>query len=245
MRLAFAALACASALLIAGCGEQRRMRSSSRGDRTHDASLVGDGAFSAGGDAESLDLGADADDEAHDAGAPIDASEHRDAAASLDAGAPLDAGARPDATAPPDAGPPAGTVSLVTSGCNADFGGDLVVSFNGSIAVGSLRGSSLAASLQFDLQGQSGFIELSSQHRIQTGLVINLVTWSTWTNLAQDPDAITGQIPDPISGALLVRAYDPARGVMDIELQSVTIQNVSDLSFCTLDGRVETTRLGR
>jgi len=120
-----------------------------------------------------------------------------------------------------------------------------VVSYNGSIAVGSLRGFTLAASLQLDLRGQSGVINLSTRHRIDTGFVVNLVTHSTWTNISQDSQVITGMRPDTISGTLNVRSYDGPQGVMDIELQNVRLQNASDLSFCTVSGRVRTFRLGR
>ena len=108
-----------------------------------------------------------------------------------------------------------------------------------------MAGPTLTASLQFDLRGQSGTIPLSSNHRVQTGLVVNLVTWSTWTNIAQDSAVFTGMAPDPISGTLVVHAWDPAAGISDIELRGVTIQNVSDRSLCTLNGRAQTSRLGR
>ena len=164
---------------------------------------------------------------------------------------PIDAGfsgpADTGPVVPADAGsaPPAGSVVLSTSGCSADFSGDIVVGYNGSLGIASLSGPTLTASLQFDLRGQGGTIPLSSNHRVQTGLVVNLVTWSTWTNLAQDSAVFTGMAPDPITGTLVVHAWDPAAGIADIELRGVTIQNVSDRSLCTLNGRAQSSRLGR
>lgn len=156
---------------------------------------------------------------------------------------PFDAGAPVDAGPPPP--PPAGTVAVNTS-CGADFGGEIVVSFNGSFGVGALRnGFQLVSSLQFDLAGQSGTITLGTQHRIQTGLVVNLVIGSTWTNLSQDVDVITGAQPDTIGGQLVVHNYQPQAGIVDIDLVNVRLQNASDLSFCTLNGNVSTNRLGR
>ena len=153
----------------------------------------------------------------------------------------------PDAGGHADAAPvpPAGEVA-VTTNCGADFGGEIVVSFNGSFGVGSLRGGfQLVSSLQFDLAGQGGTITLGTQHRIQTGLVVNLVIGSTWTNLSQDVDVITGAVPDTISGTLVVHDYRPQVGVVAIDLVNVRLQNASDLSFCTLNGTVRTSRLGR
>ncbi|MBK6684976.1 MAG: hypothetical protein IPG45_10965 [Deltaproteobacteria bacterium] len=189
-----------------------------------------------GVDAEDLDSGGSGDGGAQDLGGPdlggVDGS--------VDLGFP-DAGGHADAAPVP----PAGEV-LVTTNCGADFGGEIVVSFNGSFGVGSLRGGfQLVSSLQFDLAGQSGTITLGTQHRIQTGLVVNLVIGSTWTNLSQDVDVITGALPDTITGTLVVHDYRPQVGVVAIDLVNVRLQNASDLSFCTLNGTVRTSRLGR
>lgn len=175
---------------------------------------------------------------------PADAGEsERDLGASLDAAGPRDAGT-PD-LGPPE--PPAAELRLQAQGCAPDFGGDLVVSSNGSLAVGSLRGSRLVTSLQFALprSGAIGTHRISTDARVNTGLVVNLVLQATLTNIAQDPQVISGQRPDPISGTLIVRAWDPQRGVADIELLGVTLQHVVDQSLCTLTGSVRTTRIGR
>jgi hypothetical protein len=180
-----------------------------------------------------------------DAGTTADAAAGPDAAAGADATAAPDARtSNPDAAAPPDSGPPSADVQITTT-CNADFGGDPIVSHNGSIAVGSMRGFSLAASLQFDFRGQTGVIALGTRHRIETGLVVNLVLQSTWTNLSQDTQVITGMRPDTIGGTLNLRSYDGPRGIMDVELTNVRLQNPSDLSFCTVNGRIRAQRLGR
>ncbi|MFO0723356.1 MAG: hypothetical protein U1E65_06215 [Myxococcota bacterium] len=194
------------------------------------------------------DGGPEADGSIEDASArdadPSDAGSGQDAATGADRGLGQDAAGPPD-LGPPDAGPPAGSVQLTVQGCSADFGGDIVVAYNGSLGIASLRGPSLAASLQFDLRGQTGTIPLSTRHRIDTGLVVNLVTFTTWTNISQDPNVITGGAPDPILGTLVVHAYQPESGIADIELRGVQLENVSDHSLCRLDGRATTTRLGR
>ncbi len=205
----------------------------------------GDAGFSGPGDTGSMDAGFSGPGDAGFSG-PGDAGFSGPGDAGFSG--PGDAGF----SGPPDVGsrdagfaPPAGSVVLSTTGCTADFSGDIVVGYNGSLGIASLRGPTLTASLQFDLRGQSGTIQLSSNHRVQTGLVVNLVTWSTWTNLAQDSAVFTGMAPDPITGTLVVHTWDPAAGIADIELRGVTIQNVSDRSLCTLNGRAQTSRLGR
>ncbi len=66
---------------------------------------------------------------------------------------------------------------MTISGCSIDFGGTVVVSYNGSLGVASVYGGGavLTGSFQFD-QLELGAITLSSQHRVDTGVVINMVT---------------------------------------------------------------------
>lgn len=189
------------------------------------------------------DTGADAGD-AKDTGETVDLGDLATPdLAALDLGS-LDQGQ--DAGASPDAGPPAGEVNLSFTGCQPQFSGDIIVSANGSsLSVGSLQGGLLQASLQFSLGSNRGLMNLSSQHRIATGVVVNLVAPDTWSNLAQDPRAISGEIPDPISGVLNVRMYDRAAGIAEIDFMQVTLQNVVDEGLCTLDGSLSTSRLGR
>lgn len=219
-----------------------RERGVSSGPRP--AGDLGVRADAAGADGASLaEAGVDDDVGVVDLGSPGDVGGPDQGLAdegTLDLGLP-DGGGLADATP----APPAGEVAVTTS-CGADFGGEIVVSFNGSFGVGSLRGGfQLVSSLQFDLAGQSGTITLGTQHRIQTGLVVNLVIGSTWTNLSQDVDVITGAVPDTITGTLVVHDYRPEVGVVAIDLVNVRLQNASDLSFCTLNGTVRTSRLGR
>ena len=144
-----------------------------------------------------------------------------------------------------DAGPPAGSVNLSFSGCQLDFSGDIVVSYNGSLGVAALQGGLLTASVQFDLGDQRGMIPLSTQHRVDTGLVVNLFAQTTWTNIAQDPGVLSGGVPDPIQGALFVQTWEPAQGRAEVEFLNVTLQNASTNGLCTINGTVHSDRLGR
>lgn len=149
---------------------------------------------------------------------------------------PRDAGTR-------DGGPPAGNVGLSFVGCTPDFGGEIVVSYNGSIAIGSVRNHVLTSSLQFDLNG-TGTDVLSSQHRIQTGEVINLVIGgTTWTNISTDADVITGNAPDPIGGTLVVTDYAPSAGRIDAVFTNVTLADTQAGSVCRINGTATATRL--
>ena len=134
--------------------------------------------------------------------------------------------------------PGGGSIDVNLDGCAIDFGGTIVVSYNGSLGVASVydNGGSLSGSFQFDLTG-AGTMQLSSQHRVDTGNVINMVeiTQGTWTNL--DADALAGGV-DAIGGTLVVNTWDPAAGVADIEFQGVSLLNVVDGTVCTIDGSV-------
>lgn len=136
-----------------------------------------------------------------------------------------------------------GTIDVTLSGCNIDFGGTVVVSYNGSLGVASIydMGATLSGSFQFDLQS-TGAMMLSSQHRVDTGNIINMVdtVQGTWTNL--DADALAGGV-DSISGTLTVNTYNPSAGEADLQFDGVTLMNVVDGSTCTIDGSIVTTEL--
>lgn len=183
--------------------------------------------------------------------------------ADLDDGVPVD-GSRPDAAAmvtdaaagerdagpveEPDAGPveePDASVELTFDGCAPDFSGDVVVVRNASsIAVSSTSGGALTGSVQLALQGERGLLSLSTQHRVDTGAVVNVIVGTTWTNLARDSGAVlSGEAADPIGGDLNVRTYDEASGRIDVEFIGVTLQNPSTGTVCRIDGRLQTYRL--
>ena len=84
--------------------------------------------------------------------------------------------------------------------------------------------------------------ELSTQHRIDTGTVINLVDpqQGTWTNLDSDSFE-SGQ--DDVSGTLDVSSWAPAQGVSTIEFAGVSLVHVVDGTVCIINGSLETTML--
>lgn len=152
---------------------------------------------------------------------------------------------RPDDSGGDDSGAQGGgTIDVTLSGCDIDLGGTVVVSYNGSLGVASIydMGATLTGSFQFDLDVTApDSMELSSQHRVDTGNVLNLVdTSSTWTNL--DADALSGQ-PDTIGGTLVISAWDPAAGISELEFDNVSLRNVSDGGVCTVNGTIVTTEL--
>ena len=128
-------------------------------------------------------------------------------------------------------------VSIAFSGCTPDFSGDVVVVENGSsIAVSATQRGVLTGSVQLALQDERGPLELSTQHRIDSGAVINVVTSSTWTNISSDS-------PDPISGTLVVNTYDQSGGIVDLLFQGVVLQNPSTGTLCELNGSLTTSGL--
>lgn len=182
------------------------------------------------GDAGSRDGGSDAATGSTSAGSDDDATTAPTSADSTGAG---EGGGRMGG----------GTIDVVLSGCDVDLGGTVVVSYNGSLGVASVYdgGATLTGSFQFDLAG-TGAYALSTQHRVDTGTVVNLVdiAQGTWTNL--DADALTGGV-DTIGGTLTVNAWNPASGVSDLELDGVSLLNVVDGNVCTIDGTIATTEL--
>lgn len=145
-----------------------------------------------------------------------------------------------------DGGAPDADVDVTFGGgCGPDFSGDVVVVRNAeSIAVSATSGGALGGSIQLALQDERGRVELSTQHRVDTGAVVNVVAGTTWTNIARDSGAVLGEgAPDPIGGALQVDRYDEAAGEVDVRFEAVTLQNPSDGTICTLNGRLRTYRL--
>jgi hypothetical protein len=187
------------------------------------------------------------DDDRSPTRGPVDAGPGADFGPGFDGGPAFDAGPGADlGGGGVDAGPPAAEVGLTFGGgCAPSFDGDVVVVRNSeSIAVSSTSGGTLTGSVQLDLDGAGASETLSSQHRVDTGQVINVVTSSTWTNLAMDSGAVlSGEAADPIGGTLTIADYRPDDGVLDITFAGVTLQNPSDGTLCTVDGRLQTFRL--
>lgn len=134
-----------------------------------------------------------------------------------------------------------GTIDVTLDGCTIDLDGTVVVSYNGSLGVASVYDSStLTGSFQFDIPAP-GTMQLSTQHRVDTQTVVNLVdTTSTWTNL--DPDSF-GDAEDRVSGTLAVTDWNPSEGQSSIAFTDVSLVNVVDYSVCTINGTIETTEL--
>lgn len=67
-------------------------------------------------------------------------------------------------------------VDLTFTGCAATFDGELVVLQSmSSVSVTSRSGRFLTGSIDLLLDGQSGDLALSSRHRLETGVIINLI----------------------------------------------------------------------
>ena len=131
-----------------------------------------------------------------------------------------------------------GTIDVTLSGCDIDFGGTVVVTYNGSLGVASIydMGATLSGSFQFDLDGPAT-MALSTQHRVDTGTVVNMVdvAQGTWTNM--DSDALPDG-PDSIGGTLDVQVWSPARGRAEIVFDGVSLMNVASGNVCTIDGTI-------
>lgn len=130
-----------------------------------------------------------------------------------------------------------GSIDVTLDGCDIDFGGTVVVSFNGSLGVASVYddGATLTGSFQFDLDGE-GTMMLSTQHRVDTGNVINMVdNLGTWTNI--DGDSFGNEV-DRISGTLVVENWNPSQGQASFTFQDVSLLHVSNGNVCTINGTI-------
>ncbi|MFK8003318.1 MAG: hypothetical protein AB8H86_27355 [Polyangiales bacterium] len=163
-------------------------------------------------------------------------------ASTADAGT-TDAGSD-DAALPGADVPSLAMVELSFAGCAPDLSGDVVVVRNAeSIAISS-TGAGSFGSIQLALQDQRGSVALGTQHRVDTGAVINVVSGTTWTNIAMDSAGVlSGEVADPIGGTLSVDNYDESAGMIDVTFSGVTLQNPSDGSVCQIDGRLQTSGL--
>ncbi|MCR9160775.1 MAG: hypothetical protein ACE37F_03935 [Nannocystaceae bacterium] len=132
-----------------------------------------------------------------------------------------------------------GSIDVTLTGCDIDFGGTVVVSYNGSLGVASVydSGATLTGSFQFDLEGPATF-QLSTQHRVDTMTIVNMVDTAqgTWTNL--DSDALSPGGVDSIGGTLDVQVWEPSEGRAEIVFEGVSLMNVSTGDVCTIDGTV-------
>lgn len=140
--------------------------------------------------------------------------------------------------------PSVANVELTFAGCAPDLSGDVVVVRNAeSIAISS-TGAGSFGSIQLALQDERGSVTLGTQHRVDTGAVINVVSGTTWTNIAMDSAGVlSGEVADPIGGTLGVDTYDEGAGMLDVTFNAVTLQNPSDGSVCQIDGRLRTSGL--
>jgi hypothetical protein len=174
-------------------------------------------------------------------GGSVDAALHGPPQLNLDQGGlpPADLGTPGSgdlAVSPADLAVPSKVQSTLTfAGCGVDLSSDVVVVQNG-VSMAVSRTTSPFSSLQLALGAQTGTVVLSSMQRIQTGMVVNAIAGSTWTN-------ISSQTPDPISGTLVIHTYDQSAGIIDVEFHAARLQNPSDLSFCVVDGRIQTSGL--
>ena len=177
---------------------------------------------------------------AADGGPRPDGATRGDAARRRDGGASV---ADQRRAADTGGGPSKAQVQLTYSGCHPSFAGNVYVIHSGGVLTVSAVQGSLTGSLQLDLKGQVGSIALSSKHRQQTGVIVNLIDGTTYTNLTTDTLYYQGKKPDPIGGTLFVKQWQPASGLAEIGFIGVTLENVSTHALCTVNGTLKTTGL--
>jgi len=166
---------------------------------------------------------------------PADTGDEASSSTSADESSGADTGG---STASESGGEGGGSIDVTLAGCDIDFGGTVVVSYNGSLGVASVydSGATLTGSFQFDLDGPAT-MQLSTQHRVDTGTVVNMVDvgQGTWSNI--DDDALSGG-EESIGGTLDVQVWSPAEGRAEIVFDGVSLMNITSGNVCTIDGTV-------
>jgi hypothetical protein len=180
-----------------------------------------------------------------------DSGDGRPGSANLDVGLGphVDGGVNDPATPPHDGAIPNGTdlaqngfdlamgsnatVSLSFDGCSPDFSANVIVVTNNDSMAVTRSDYPLEGQIQLHLTS-SGTVQISTQERVDTGDVINILDGVVWTN-------ISSAMPDPISGTLVIHDYDEAAGVCDLTFTNVVVENVSTHALCTINGSLKTT----
>jgi serine/threonine-protein kinase len=123
------------------------------------------------------------------------------------------------------------------TGCDADFSGRITTSGMGTMLnIVSMLGSYIGGTMTIDPKGQTGPIELSTRHRIDTQVIVNLTTSTTWTNLSSN--GVTRRDRDQIKGTLTIGTWDLRNMKFDLTFDGVVLENVSDNTTCRIDGRI-------
>lgn len=147
-----------------------------------------------------------------------------------------DGAPRSDGSAPSDlAMMSKAQASLTFSGCNPQLT-DLIVSANSDTIAVANRLAPASGDFEFQLNS-TGAVALSTQERVQSGDVIDLVAdGETYTN-------VSSVMPDPISGTLTINQYNIGAGLLDLAFDHVVLEGVEDHALCTISGTLKTTGL--
>jgi serine/threonine-protein kinase len=136
------------------------------------------------------------------------------------------------------------TMGLTFSGdCTPRFTSRVMVTGStDSLTVLSSGLAGVSGSITLMLPGINGTTNISSQQRIDTQTVINVMAGQQiWTNLTMDSVAVAnGRIPDPISGSITVTEFDPELARCDLTFHNVTLQHMQNGGICTVNGRLQT-----
>ncbi|MCB9594176.1 MAG: protein kinase [Sandaracinaceae bacterium] len=143
----------------------------------------------------------------------------------------------------PEANPRDPSIDVTFSGaCSPTFNARrMVTGGGGNVNVMSSNMGGLTGAVYMGFPGGPGTYQLSTQQRMDTQTAINvMVGQSMWTNMTTDVMAVrNGRIADPVSGSVEVRSFDSDLATADVTFTNVTLQNMSNGSICTLNGRLQ------
>jgi serine/threonine protein kinase len=137
-------------------------------------------------------------------------------------------------------------VSLVTSGdCVTRFDGPVLavtLSNERQLAVSSVENGQVEGTFILN-PGQAatqGTIALSTEHFQQTQMMVGISALGNSPQFWNWKSGLDSRPGETITGTITFAAYDPARGVMDVVLDDVTLQEATGTRLCRVEGRVRT-----
>lgn len=130
-------------------------------------------------------------------------------------------------------------------GCAPRFDGVLSVTRPrpGELVIASRRGALIEGFVRIDAGTATlpGRAPLTQEHFFETGLTVSVgdgdhASWGSYRGAADTDEW-------PVSGTLVVRRFEPERGVIDITFEDVVLGHLADLPSCFVEGRLQTFRL--
>jgi hypothetical protein len=151
----------------------------------------------------------------------------------------------PETPPPPpgtDAGPAGPNMDdqLTAEGCRLTLHGPRVYAsgYGSAITISVMNESNYVIGwMSIDARNTTGPVTLSTRHRIDSQFSVSFMgPDGTYSNLSRQ--GLIRPANDPIHGTLTVHSFDPPNGYFDLEFNDVVVEEATNESRCTINGRV-------